>query len=285
MIKTFCCLLLLCVCLCGLSQQYPPGKVYRITSSHSMFPDSLRNAQPRVYDGKTYAAAEHYSDSSVFIFVPDYFDKKKPASFLFWFHGWTNNIDSALARFQVLDQFYTAHQNAIFIFPEGPKNAPDSYGGKLEKPGVFTLLLQDVLDFLSSKKQVAKKYQPAAIMLAGHSGAYRVMGKITGANPSLNIAEIYLFDALYGEIENYLAFAKRPVRFINIYTDNGGTKQNSIDFSRTMDSLHIPYLHKEEDDLTKEDLKNNPIIFLHSKKGHSDVIDNNRNFERFLRKE
>ena len=51
-----------------------------------------------------------------------------------------------------------------------------------------------------------------------------------------------------------------------------------------LDSLHIAYLHKEEDALTGEDLKTNRIIFLHSKKGHNEVITSNRNFERFLKK-
>ena len=248
-----------------------------------MFPDSLRNAQPRVYDGKTYAAAEHYRDSSVLIFVPDYFDKAKNSRFVFWFHGWNNSIDSALFQFQLLEQFYDAHQNAIFIFPEGPKNAPDSYGGKLEKKGVFLALSDDITTFLHSR-WVIKKGALSPAILAGHSCAYRVIGKIARANPGAEFSGIYLFDALYGEIESYLELAKKATKIINIYTDNGGTKQNSLEFLKMLDSLHTAYLHKEEDELTGEDLKTNRIIFLHSKKGHNEVITSNRNFERFLKK-
>ena len=280
MVKTFCCLLLFCISFIGKAQKYPPGKVLRITSSHSMFPDSLRNVQPRVYGGKTYSAAENYSDSSVFIFVPDYFDKTKYFEFVFWFHGWNNHIDSALLQFQLTEQFYAAHQNAIFIFPEGPKNAPDIYGGKLEQKDGLLKLYTDIVDTLLIKLEIQKVFAP--IVLAGHSGAYRVIGKITQTFPPALIRGIYLFDALYGEIESYLAFAKSGSRFINIYTDDGGTKQHSFDFLKNLDSLHIPYLHKEEDELTCKELKSNNIIFLHSKKGHNEVITSNRNFERFL---
>ncbi len=247
-----------------------------------MFPDSLRNVQPRVYGGKTYSAAEHYSDSSVFIFVPDYFNKSKYYEFIFWFHGWNHSIDSALSQFQLLEQFYAAHQNAIFIFPEGPKNAPDSYGGKLEKPGEFSLLAADVFQFLYKKKVVKRKADVAAITLAGHSGAYKVISKIASQNSFMDSKKVILFDALYGEIENYLAYAKRQLKLINIYTEDGGTKQKSLDFLKALDSLHIPYLHKEEDEVTSKELRGNNIIFLHSKKRHNEVITSNRNFERFL---
>ncbi len=280
MVKTFCCLLLICTTFYSNAQKYPPGKILRITSNHSMFPDSLRNVQPRVYGGKTYTAAEHYSDSSVFIFVPDYFDKTKYFEFVFWFHGWNNNIDSALSQFQLLEQFYAAHQNAIFVFPEGPKNAPDSYGGKLEKGNGFFKLYTDIVNALFIKLGIEKVFAP--IVLAGHSGAYRVMGKISETLPHRWFPKIFLFDALYGEIESYLTYAKSQFKLINIYTDDGGTKQNSLDFLKTLDSLHIPYLHKEEDEVTTKELKSNNIIFLHSKKGHNEVITSNRNFERFL---
>jgi len=110
------------------------GKSFRITSAHSMFPDSLRNAEPRIYDNKTYTAAEHYSDSSAYIFVPAYFDKTKPFHFVFWFHGWGNNIDSALIEYKLKEKFDAAHLNAIFIFLKGQGILPIVMAGSLKKP-------------------------------------------------------------------------------------------------------------------------------------------------------
>jgi len=128
-----------------------------------MFPDSLRNASPRFYDGKTYAATEHYSDSSAYIFVPDYFDRTKPFDFVFWFHGWGNNIDTALVQYQLQQQFYAAHLNAVFIFPEGPKNAPDSYGGKFEQPKIFDLFVKDIEQHLQQEEKHLQELQKQKI--------------------------------------------------------------------------------------------------------------------------
>ena len=45
------------------------GKIIRFSSAHAMFPDTAR-AKGHEYNGKHYAAATSYSDSSVLIYVP-----------------------------------------------------------------------------------------------------------------------------------------------------------------------------------------------------------------------
>jgi hypothetical protein len=255
------------------------GKAFIIESRFAPFPDSLRNAQPRVYNGKTYSTAEHYSDSSVLVFIPDSFDKKKQYEFVFWFHGWYNNIDSSLKAFRLLEQFYASKRNAIFIFPEGPKNAPDSYGGKLEQWEIFRSLERQIKKLLVSKRILPDNDIDPMLTLCGHSGAYRVIGKAIRNQPST----ILLFDGLYGEMDNFQLFCILNNRFLHIYTDEGGTKENSLQFLKTLADKGIPFLHKEEDEVTEEELRKNRIIFLHSKKGHNEVITNHNNFERILR--
>lgn len=259
------------------------GQVFRMGSTHSMFPDSVRNKEPRIYQGKTFSAAEHYSDSSAFVFVPAYFNKNKPFHFVLWFHGWGNCIDTALKQFQLVEQFTAAHQNAIFVFPEGPKNAPDSYAGKFEQPNHFDLFMKDVQSLLEKEKIVNAK-QPHGLVLAGHSGAYRVISYIL-LHTSHTTNGVFLFDALYGEEEKFaMQLQKNPAcKFIDIYTDNGGTMQNSKDLMVDMDAWKWKYVQLEEDACTADDLKNNRFIFLHSKKAHNDVITSNNNFERFLK--
>lgn len=264
------------------------GKAFIIESRFAPFPDSLRNALPRVYEGKTYTAANHYNDSSVFVFIPDHFDASKPYRFLFWFHGWYNNIDSSLKTFRLLEQFYAAKTNAIFIFPEGPKNAPDSYGGKLEHKEGYLKLWSDVVNNLFMQNNIRPgEVHPinAGLSLAGHSGAYRVIAKMLEMEPmQFQSSTVLLFDGLYGEIQTYLQYvAQYNLRFLHIYTDEGGTKENSLQFLKTLAAKGIRFLHKEEDEVTEEELRKNRIIFLHSKKGHNEVITNHNNFERILR--
>jgi hypothetical protein len=213
------------------------------------------------------------------VFVPDYFDKKKTYEFVFWFHGWYNNIDSSLKTFRLLEQFYAARRNAIFVFPEGPKNAPDSYGGKLEQWEVFRSLELQIKQLLVRRKILYDNDIDPFLTLCGHSGAYRVIGKAVRNQPSV----ILLFDGLYGELDNYLLFCGLNNCFLHIYTDDGGTKENSLQFLKILADKGIAFLHKEEDEVTEKELKTNRIIFLHSKKGHNEVITHQNNFERFLR--
>lgn len=257
------------------------GKAFIIESHYAPFPDSLRNVQPRLYNGKTYSAAEHYNDSSVLVFIPDFMDNKKSCQFVHWFHGWNNNIDSSVKSFRLLEQFYRAGTNSIFIFPQGPKNAPDSYAGKWERKTYF---LPFTAEWFFTLRDSVSQFIPlkrGRQLFAGHSGAYRIISK-----QLVYADDVLLFDGLYGELDRYMQFinqANQTKRFLHIYTDDGGTKENSLQFLKTLAEKGIPFLHKEEDEVTEEELKNNRIIFLHSKKGHNDVITNQRNFERFLR--
>src|ERR1017187_46853 len=64
------------------------------------------------------------------------------------------------------------------------------------------------------------------VIISGHSGGYHVMAAILdhGGKPE-KIREAWLFDALYGGTENFVAWQKNENgRLLDIYTDHGGTK-------------------------------------------------------------
>ena len=189
-------------------------------------------------------------------------------------------------QFQLLEQFESSERNAIFIFPEGSKNAPDSYGGKLERPEVFQNLTKEVVEKLVYNSIIQKKgifqINDYAISLVGHSGAYRVISKIINKTP---ISEVILFDALYGGNLDYLQWLSNPEnRFINIYTKDGGTFENSqLILSKLTDSLHMPVLSVSEEQINATLLVANRKLFIFSKVGHNEVITHSHNWERFLR--
>jgi hypothetical protein len=262
------------------------GKMIRFASSNTMFPDTAR-AKGHDYNGKHYDAATSYSDSSVLIYVPKQFSATGKINLVFWFHGWGNSIDSAVKQYQLLEQFDASGRNAVFVFPEGPKNAPDSYGGKLEQPQVFQNLVKEVAEKLSDYKMGKAKHgfqlSDYTITLAGHSGAYRVISKIINKTP---VEEVILFDAMYGGNDAYLEWLSVPEhRFINIYTKNGGTFDNShFIMDKLTDSLHLPMLSADEEAVNEKVLRTNNKIFIYSSQGHNEVITHNQNWERFLRK-
>ena len=262
------------------------GSLIRYTSSYAMFPDTAR-IKGHDYNGKNFDALTHYSDSSILIYIPKIFSAKAKINLVFWFHGWGNMIETACKQFQLLEQFDESARNAVFVFPEGPKNAPDSYGGKLEQPEVFQNLIKEVLSKLVEHRLMDAL--PLAnvinyeITLTGHSGAYRVISKIINKNP---VNEVILFDAMYGGNDEYLNWlSSSKHRFINIYTKEGGTFENSKWVMKKLsDSLQIPMISINEEEITGQLLLDNKKIFIFSNMGHNEVITHNRNFAEFLRK-
>ena len=280
--KSFLCILFL-LPICLLAQT---GKTFQFQAKNAMFPDTAR-AQGHQYQGNQFPAALHYQDSSVLVHVPAHFKPSKPFELVFWFHGWYNNIDSATAYFRLLDQFDASGRNAIFVFPEGPKNAPDSYGGKLEQPGVFDALVQEVVASLQHQKILKQKQLPLAkdleITLAGHSGAYRVISKIIAY---AKIQEVFLFDALYGGNENYIKWmaASEKHRFINIYTKDGGTLDNSMLVAKELKTKwDLNPVLVDEKKLTNLQLLYSQILFIYSPLQHNEVVGFENNLQRYLK--
>lgn len=259
-------------------------KIFRITSAFTSFPDTGR-VNGHSYDGVLYSTAEHYNDSSVIIIVPPQLKVKKQVDVICWFHGWRNNIDSVPLQFDVIKQFLAAHRNAILVLPETTKNAPDSYGGKLEQKDIFKKLLRDVLDKLKEQKIIGKKTDVGNVVLAGHSGAFRVMAFIL-QNGGVEIKQTILFDALYSQVDKFSNWIQSDEthQFIDLYTNKGGgTDEVSVEMMHLLSDKNIHFISLEEKELKTSILKTSNIIFIHSLKEHNDVINRpDDNFRLFI---
>ena len=270
--------------LSGLASFAQAEKVFRITSAFTSFPDTGRSNGHR-YNNKLYPAAEHYSDSSVLIIVPAQLEAAKQVDVIFWFHGWRNNIDSSAIYFELSKQFLASNRNAVLVFPESAKNSPDSYGGKLEQKDIFRFLLNDVLNKLKKEKVIGKKAVAGNIVLAGHSGAFRVMAHIL-QNGAVEVKQVILFDGLYSQVDKYTNWIQADTshRFINIYTNKGGgTDEVSSVMMKLLREKNIALINPEEKDVDVDMIRNNPVIFIHSLKEHNDVINRpDHNFRMFL---
>lgn len=259
--------------------------IFHIHSSQTSFPDTGR-ASGHVYDKVLYSVAEHYKDSTVLIIAPKNLDAKKKVDLIFWFHGWRNNVDSAAVKYQLTRQFLASGLNAVLVLAETAKDSPDSYGGKLENSGVFKALVADVLNGLRSQHLVSKNCEAGHILLAGHSGAYRVMARII-QNGQMPVDETILFDALYAETEKFMTWIKtnNKHRFIDIYTDHGGTDDETRGMMKLLDTAHIAYISAEESDVTPQVLNTNRLVFIHSPHEHDKIIADPDNFLLFLENE
>ena len=259
------------------------GEMFVQGFSSAPFPDSER-INGHVYDGKTYSFQEHYNDSSVAIFIPKGFKQTDSTNFVVYFHGWNNNIDSACNEYKLIEQYTASNINAIFVFPEGPKNSPDSFGGKLEDKDGLKNLINDIAKFLIEKGKLNSP-EIGNIILAGHSGAYRVISFcIMRGGLTPNISEVILFDALYGETEKFAHWIETyPGKFIDIYTDNGGTKNETESLMNDFDAWGISYFKVEEQELNPYDLLNNRLVFIHTDLTHNEVISTRNQLMLFLK--
>jgi len=257
------------------------GQMLHIQLTHAPFPHPER-ANGHEYGGRHYPAAEHYQDSTVAIFVPENFRASAKTDLIVHFHGWWNNVDSVLQTFQFPEQLTASGKNALLLIPQGPKNAPDSFGGKLEDGGVFAKFVQEVMAVLHHKG-IVKTERVGNIVLSGHSGGYRVIAYILlHGGLSKNVKEVWLFDGLYGQLEKYghWLYSTRG-RFLNIYTKDGGTFATTQDFIEDLQGWNLKHSFSTDDSLAAPFLRANRIHHIFTELGHNEVLHLHQTFRLF----
>jgi hypothetical protein len=292
MIRT---LLLMCMILSAslaaqaetLPERYADsGELILVQLPSAPFPHPKR-AEGHTYKNKKFPPAEHYQDPSVGIFIPKGFRRTDQVDFVAHFHGWNNQVEDVLRQFELIQQLLASGRNAVLVVPQGPRNAPDSFGGKLEDPGGFAQLMDDVLKTLREKTSL--KGSPVAlgkIILSGHSGGYRVIAYILDRGGLTDrVREVWLFDALYAETDKYLAWMDNTPqgRLINIHTEKGGTRKETQAMIATLKQRGTPFFSGKEADLKQQELRTNHWIFIDTDLGHNDVLAKRRQFQDYLR--
>lgn len=232
-------------------------------------------------DKEYFPADLHYRDNSVAVVVPRDYDKESRADILIHFHGWRNNTDKCIRQFSLAQQVEASGRNLLLVVPQGPRDAPDSFYGKLCDEGGFQRFIDELLDSLLADKLIPDR-AIGRIMLSGHSGGYYAIGNILrhGAYTE-KISDVFLFDGLYALEDDYLNWLKNyEGRFVHIYTGNGGTFDNSMHFMKVCDSLGIPYVQANTADI--KEMPPGRILMLYSDLGHNAVISIRRNLRKLL---
>ena len=155
------------------------------------------------------------------------------------------------------------------------------------RPGMFRLLVADVLDELKRKSIVPRDAVAGHIVLAGHSGAYSVIAAILDYGQQ-EVDEVFLFDALYGRLNTFTRWAEDPGHgshhFVHWFTNTGfGPDQVSDSMMARLREARVPYALCEEASVNDGILKDNRILFIHSPRQHNVIINKPDDFALLLR--
>lgn len=269
----------------SLDQLYTTQGTLVVTQFASApFPHPSR-AEGRTYKDELYSTDKHYSDSTVALFVPKNFRETGQVDFVVHFHGWRNTVPGTLQQYQLIEQLIGSGKNAVLIVPEGPHDAPDSAGGKLEDPDGFKRFMDEAIATLKQRGVLRKDFVLGDIILSGHSGGYQVMASIVDRGGlSSKVKEVWLFDALYAQGDKFLTWSQQPGgRLLNIYTDDGGTKARTEEMMATLKERGTNILATTDTQVTAAELRTNKFIFLHTDLGHNDVLAKRKTFGEFLK--
>jgi len=274
------CLLLLCYGAAG----GPPTPATLILTNFASapFPHPER-AQGHHYHDEFYSAAEHYNDSTVALFAPTNFHPSGRIDFVVHFHGWRNNVTNVLEKYCVLDQFSASHRDAILIVPQGPRDAPDSFGGRLEDTNGFARFMDEAMRDLRDRGVIGDA-KIGRIILSGHSGGYEVISAILARGGMTDrVQEVWLFDALYAHAERFVVwFDHHKGRFIDLYTEHGGTKDETENLMAALRENGVPFFAATDTAATDADLRKRHLVFLFSETPHDELLQTRNLFQRFL---
>jgi hypothetical protein len=219
-----------------------------------------------------------YTDATTIVFVPLYFRATTGSvDMVVHFHGHRTTAEQAMKEHQLREQLVDSGQNAILAIPQGPVRAPDSSGGKLEQPGGLSRLLNEVVRTLQSSKArsvlgasaVGRRARVGKVVISAHSGGWKVAARCLD-HGGVEIAEVYLFDALYGDLDSFLRWllAGRRHKLVSYYT-GGKTEAMNLDLMKKLKSAKIKFLHATtEGAITKAQMISSRAIFIRTELSH-----------------
>jgi hypothetical protein len=269
-----------------LVQQYTPsGQMLLTHFASAPFPHPKR-AEGHQYKDQFYSAQEHYSDNTVALFIPKGFRETGSIDLVVHFHGWKNHVEGVLQQYHLIEQLVESGRNAVLVVPQGPRDASDSFGGKLEDPDGFKRFIAEVAETLRQKGSLKNKdFSIGNVVLSGHSGGYQVISSILDHGGLADqVKEVWLFDALYAQTDKFLAwFDAQHGRLLNIYTEHGGTKEETERLMATLKQRGTPFLSCKEAELKPAELQTNQVVFIYTELPHNDVLDKHQTFLEFLK--
>ncbi|MBI5607708.1 MAG: hypothetical protein HY902_02390 [Deltaproteobacteria bacterium] len=224
-------------------------------------------------------AGKPWADATTLLFVSKDFDPKRPIGLLVHFHGHDGRAVHKIDDHQLREQVLAAGRNVILAMPQGPVDAPDSAGGKLDEPQGFLRFSSELLEILRGKKvrEVLSKQALGAhqawqrVAVSAHSGGYRVAARVL-TEGGVAVDDVYLFDALYGDVPLFRTWAGQPgKRLWSWYTRGAPEKLNQILMQRLREDGAAPVSEDPEGSLNDGQFCRAQLLFVHTALPHGRV--------------
>jgi hypothetical protein len=234
------------------------------------------------------APGSWHRDPTVLVFVPRHHRPGPDGaiSFVVHFHGHNSTVERATEKHQLREQLYDSKQNAILVVPELAVLAADSAAGKLEAPGGFGRMLEDVLRTLNLREVravlgssgVGPGATPGRVCVSAHSGGYHAAACAI-KHGGVNVHEVWLFDALYAEADVFRdwviagrgqSMSKRH-KLISYFTA-GTTETNTRRLFAELEQAGVRCVREEvEGTLSREELTHAEAVSIRTQLTHGTV--------------
>jgi hypothetical protein len=167
--------------------------------------------------------ASKFTDPSVRVFLPEGYRDRGAHDLVVHFHGWNTTVSSTLGSHFYQQHLYASGSNAVLVVPQGPVDAPSGDFGKLMGKGGLSRLLDEVLVLLYREGRITHPVR-GDLVITSHSGGYQaVAAALDPTNQAPEVAQIDLFDSLYGYEQSFEGFALGGGLLRSNYTETGGT--------------------------------------------------------------
>jgi methylmalonyl-CoA mutase cobalamin-binding subunit len=251
-------------------QKTPEGEMILRPFANAPYPHKSR--ENGFKGSKTTYGPEHYADSTVGIVIPAGYRPGDTVDFVVHFHGHMNHVSNVLTKYKLPQQLVAAKVNAILLVPQGPTDAADSGGGKLElDPGGFAKLIDEVAAYLKAEGKI-KTTTVGKIVLAAHSGGYKVTAAVLHhGGMAEHITDVLLLDASYGSLEWFADWCKAPPdhRLVSLFTDHLADENQAL--MKLLDQAGVKHRQLDEQKLADEQFAARGPVFMHTKGPHDQV--------------
>jgi len=262
----------------------PDGQYVYHAFASAPYPHSSRAqgySKKTGHDVMLYSVEDHYSDSTVGIFIPTTFKQTSATNFVVHFHGWNHRVPKVFEEYKLAPELVASKVNAILLVPQLPRDAPDSGGGKLElDQNGLRNLLTDVISYLQTQNKITSP-EIGKVAITAHSGGYKTAAAVLHLGGLKDhITDCLLFDSSYGSLEYFTewAAASPSHRLVSFFTKH--LQSANEELMGLLDKAHVPYKKLTEADLAPDGAALAPrgVYFIPTTLAHDEVVSKNHYF-------